>query len=288
MTVRPAGSRRPASRPCISVEPVAVVDGGQDARVRAQEGLVLDLEVLGRASPGSPGRPAPAIVWSPVGDILVDGDRRERRRVDLVRARRSGSRPCRARRARGPASRRRRSRRPSTRTTRPRSAPTRQHAASEPAPARAAGREPAARTRRRSSAADRGSGRSRSRSGRAAQTTTRPGEQPDLGPELVGLGRHQERAGDRRRGGRTRSARRGRPGTVFGSVIMKNRKIRTSGEVTITRQKSTPQTGANAQFAVMQWPEAARIPIADRQRHPERRGQGEQVQAPGDQQPAAR
>ena len=49
-------------------------------------------------------------------------------------------------------------------------------------------------------------------------------------------------------------------GTVFGSVIMKNRKIRTSGEKTITRQKSNPQTGANAQLAVMQCPEPARIP----------------------------
>ncbi len=42
---------------------------------------------------------------------------------------------------------------------------------------------------------------------------------------------------------------------------MKNRKIRTSGEVTITRQKSTPQTGPNAQSVVMQWPEAARMPV---------------------------
>jgi hypothetical protein len=41
---------------------------------------------------------------------------------------------------------------------------------------------------------------------------------------------------------------------------MKNRKIRTSGEVTITRQKSNPATGANAQLAVMEWPDAARIP----------------------------
>ena len=49
-------------------------------------------------------------------------------------------------------------------------------------------------------------------------------------------------------------------GTVFGSVIMKNMKISTSGEVTITRQKSNPQTGANAQRAVMQCPEAARSP----------------------------
>ncbi len=41
-------------------------------------------------------------------------------------------------------------------------------------------------------------------------------------------------------------------GTVFGSVIMKKRKIRTSGEVTITRQYSKPQTGAKAQRATMQ------------------------------------
>ena len=49
-------------------------------------------------------------------------------------------------------------------------------------------------------------------------------------------------------------------GVVFGSVIMKNRKIRTSGEVTITRQKSNPQTGAKAQFATMQCPEPASTP----------------------------
>ncbi len=49
-------------------------------------------------------------------------------------------------------------------------------------------------------------------------------------------------------------------GTVFGSVIMKNRKIMSSGEVTMTRQKSTPQTGAKAQFAVMQCPDAASSP----------------------------
>ena len=49
-------------------------------------------------------------------------------------------------------------------------------------------------------------------------------------------------------------------GMVLGSVIIRNRKISTSGEVMITRQKSTPQTGAKAQFAVMQCPEAARMP----------------------------
>ena len=50
-------------------------------------------------------------------------------------------------------------------------------------------------------------------------------------------------------------------GVVFGSVIMKNRKMRTSGEVTMTRQKSMPQTGVNAQFAVMQWPDPASRPV---------------------------
>ena len=49
-------------------------------------------------------------------------------------------------------------------------------------------------------------------------------------------------------------------GTVLGSVIMKNRKMRSSGEVTMTRQKSNPQTGAKAQLAVMQWPEPASSP----------------------------
>jgi hypothetical protein len=49
-------------------------------------------------------------------------------------------------------------------------------------------------------------------------------------------------------------------GTVRGSVSMKNTKINTSGEVTITRQKSYPHTGANAHRAVMQWPDAASTP----------------------------
>ena len=32
----------------------------------------------------------------------------------------------------------------------------------------------------------------------------------------------------------------------------------------MTRQKSTPQTGAKAQLAVMQWPDAASIPMPTR------------------------
>ncbi len=50
-------------------------------------------------------------------------------------------------------------------------------------------------------------------------------------------------------------------GVVFGSVIMKNRKIRISGENTITHQKCAPHTGSNDHRAVMQWPEAANTPM---------------------------
>ena len=50
-------------------------------------------------------------------------------------------------------------------------------------------------------------------------------------------------------------------GTVFGSVIMKKRKISTSGDVTITHQNREPHTGANDQRAVMQCPEAATTPM---------------------------
>ena len=76
------------------------------------------------------------------------------------------------------------------------------------------------------------------------------------------------------------------PGTVFGSVIMKNRKIITSGEVTMTRQKSKPHTGANAQLAVMQWPDAASTPEPTASVTQNDAASGEQLQAPRDQQAA--
>ena len=61
-------------------------------------------------------------------------------------------------------------------------------------------------------------------------------EEGDLGPELVGLRRHQQGAGHGDEDTEQRRGRDGSDGTVFGSVIMKNRKISTSGEVMITRQ----------------------------------------------------
>ena len=110
------------------------------------------------------------------------------------------------------------------------------------------------------SAADRGSGNTRSKKGRAALITNRPERRPTFAPNswVCGAISNVEAIA-------TISANTRRPtrpaGTVRGSVIMKKRKIMTSGEVTITRQKSTPQTGENDQRAVMQWPEAASRPI---------------------------
>src|SRR3954447_3533746 len=111
-----------------------------------------------------------------------------------------------------------------------------------------------------SSAPDRGSGSSRSSSGRAAQMTTSPERSATLVLNSFVWGAIRNVLAIA-----TRSPNTIRPtwpvGTVFGSVIMKNRKMRTSGEVTMTRQKSVPQTGENAQFATMQWPDAARTPM---------------------------
>ena len=75
---------RPASRDLHLVQPVAMVDRRQDRRVAPQQGLVLELQVLGHRQDDLLGaRPGDLVV--PVGDVRADGDRGERRRVDLVR-----------------------------------------------------------------------------------------------------------------------------------------------------------------------------------------------------------
>jgi hypothetical protein len=86
------------------------------------------------------------------------------------------------------------------------------------------------------------------------------GEQPDLGSPLRRLRRDEQRARDADEAANTIRAT-APDGIVFGSVSMKNRKISTSGEVRIVRQKSTPQTGPNAQSAVMQCPTRRGQPI---------------------------
>ena len=227
--------------------------------------------------------PWPGDLVVPVRDVLVDRDRRERRRVDLVghpvedlgrverdepAGRRAGDDDA------GPDDEDRDDEQPDP------------GGAADERRRRARHRSPAGVANRPiSSAADRGSGTSRSRIGRAAQTTTRPASSPTLVPNSSVCGASRSvLATPTRRPNTTRPTR--PAGTVLGSVIMKNRKIRTSGEVTITRQKSKPQTGANAQFAVMQWPEPARRPTPTARVDPERRREGEEVQPPRDQQPA--
>jgi hypothetical protein len=50
-------------------------------------------------------------------------------------------------------------------------------------------------------------------------------------------------------------------GTVRGSVIMKNRKMSTSGDVTSTHQKCQSHTGVMDHSAVMQRPASARLAV---------------------------
>ena len=64
---------------------------------------------------------------------------------------------------------------------------------------------------------------------------------------------------------------------------MKNRKINTSGEVTITRQKSSPHTGANAHRATMQCPDSGHQPDAAGEHDPEDRRRSQEIEAARDQ-----
>ena len=92
-----------------------------------------------------------------------------------------------------------------------------------------------ARNRRGSSLSEPGVGTSRSTSGRAVQRTTSPDSSATFVPNSSVWGAISSVLAIA-----TSAPKTIRPtpplGTVFGSVIMKNRKIRTSGEATITRQ----------------------------------------------------
>ena len=171
-----------------------MVDGGQDRRIRPKQGLALELEVLGQGQDDRLGARSDDLVV-PVDDALLDGDRREGRRVDIVGdtaedvlgpgdddaasrapgdddadpdARRPRRRSCRRRRTLGPRI---------------------------PTPDPPAGRRVAVANRpklvrRRSRFGDQPVEERTSRAHDDQAT-----EQGDLGPELVGLRRHQERAG---------------------------------------------------------------------------------------------
>ena len=220
--------------PCLHLlEPVTVIDRGEDAPVRSQEGLVLELEILGQRHQDALGDgPGDRLVPG----VNVDGDRRERRRIDLVWDAGPARRSCRGRRAREPVCRRRRCR-PRRRRRRRRRARVRAAPRTIPAPdcprPRAGSRIGRARPPPIAVRGRAGRG-----SGEPAQTTTRPARSPTLVPNSLVCGAIRSVLATATRMPNT--TRPTRPaGTVFGSVIMKNRKISTSGEMTITRQKST-------------------------------------------------
>ena len=167
-------------------QPVAVVDGGEDRRVVAQQRLVLELEVLGQGQEDALGALAGRDLVAPVGDVLLDADGREGRRIDLVGDRREVGCGRRARPTRAPGHRPGSdadpegdhgdgARGPGVRRPRP-------------------SRSPSART---SSAVERGSGISRSMTGRVSAHQDEPGQERDLGRPLVDLGRDEQRAGER-------------------------------------------------------------------------------------------
>ena len=144
------------------------------------------------------------------------------------------------------------------------------------------GREPARRRRPPTAAA----GSSRSRTGRAAHTMTQARQQPDLGAEFVGLRRHEERADDRHEEGEhDPSGAAGGHGLRVGDH--EEQEDQHLGRGHDHPPEVEPHTGANAQRAVMQCPEAARSPMPTARRDPERRRHAEQVQPAGDQQPHA-
>ena len=99
-----------------------------------------------------------------------------------------------------------------------------------------------------------------------------------------------ERSGDTRRA-RPRSRRSGGPrpvsGIVRGSVIMKKRKTRTSGDVTSSHQRSKPAIGPRCHGAVISWPAAASTatPAANVSQNPDR--DPHELEAREDLQPAA-
>ncbi len=218
------------------VEPVAVVDGGQDRRHPPGAG------------PGSRARGSRPGSGRSLGRLIRRSRGSSRRHP--ARRRSSGTSPGRHRGGRGPGRRPPRGRRrrepgiPATTMPTPtsddrgrRSAPTRRTPSQDPGTDAGASPPVASRVanRPRSSAADPGSGTSRSTSGRTAHTTTRPPSRATLVPNSSVCGAIRSVLATATR--RPNTTRPTRPaGTVFGSVIMKNRKISTSGEVTITRQ----------------------------------------------------
>ena len=114
--------------------------------------------------------------------------------------------------------------------------------------------------RRRVASAACSRGTASSTNGRAAQTIVRAPSSATFVQNSVVWGAISSTA--RRATETAKTLRAVRPaGIVFGSVIMKKRKIRTSGENMSTRQNSKPVIGPRCQRAVISCPLAAITPI---------------------------
>ena len=222
-TVTPVAAAS-SSRACISSSRSPWSTASRIVASAREERLALQLEVLGqREHELVDARPGDLVV--PVGDVLLDGDRRERRRIDVAGHPADdvvapGTTTPRAEPGDDDADADDDDRSAATAVP-PGRAPTGRQAGGEPAEL-VAGSSPG------TAAGDRAAGgRRRRRRGRRAGRPwcrTRWSAAPSA-------------ACWPRRRGAPNTTRPTRPaGTVFGSVIMKNRKISTSGEVTITRQ----------------------------------------------------
>ena len=216
-----------SSRACIVVEPVAVVDRLRMVGVAAQHRLVLELEVLGQVSTIA-WAPSPAISWfqsSTSCSTVIVGN--------VAGSTSCGTRPRTSSASvdhdvagGGPGERR-----PPTRRRTPRQRRARRRTAavgSASAPSPPGGHRVANRPRR--SAAEAGCGDEPVEEGTSRAHDDEAAQQGDLRPELVVCGAMSSVLATATRNPNT--TRPTRPaGTVFGSVIMKNRKIRSSGEV---------------------------------------------------------
>ncbi len=130
-----------------------------------------------------------------------------------------------------------------------------------------------------------GAGRNRSSRGRAAHTSASADRTATLVANSVVCGAISSVARSPTHTEYTTRAT--RPfGIVIGSVIMKKRKIRISGDVTSSHQNDQPVIGPRCHRAVIEWPLAASTPIPSCKREPEAPGDDEEAESRQDGQAA--
>ena len=263
-----AAGRSSSQSPVQLVEPVAVGHRLEHRTVGAPERLGFELQVLGQRQDDLLGARSGDLVV-PVEDLLVDGDRGERGRVDLDGhaaddvGRRRHDGPAR----RGPGDDDRRGDHDEdARATTP--ARARTPAAGVTQPAEVVGGGPWGRNEPVHERT------ARAHDGQAA-------EQADLGPELVRLRRHQERAGDGHEEGEHDTADapgRQRP-RIRDHEEQEDEHLRRRDDHAPVVEPAHRRERPAGDHAV---PGRGEQPDAGRQGDPERRRRGEQLEAVGD------